>query len=107
MSWAQMDPTGALSQLHLLSFGKGASLPAQIPLHFAFPTFRDSKLQVYFMTLESSCPLSQHIISKRNPFFFLFSPVYLILIELTSKGIYQLNSNETEIQSVHFCFSFN
>lgn len=44
MSWAQMDPAGALSWLHLPSLGKGVSLPAQIPLHSAFTTFRYSKL---------------------------------------------------------------
>lgn len=38
--------------------------------------------------------------------FFLFHSIYLILIELISNGIYQLNRNETEIQTIHFCFNF-
>lgn len=44
MTWAQMDPTDALSCLHLLSLGKGASFLAQIPLHSAFTILRDSEL---------------------------------------------------------------
>lgn len=44
MSWAQIDLTGALSWLHLPSFGKGALLPAQIPLGPAFTSFKDAKL---------------------------------------------------------------
>lgn len=56
------------------------------------------------MSIESSQPLST--LSVREIHFFLFSPVYLILIEITHKGIYQLNSNETETHNIHFYFNF-
>lgn len=106
MIWAQMDPTDALSCLHLLSLGKGASLLVQIPLHSVFTIFRDSELSKLLLWPWKLLTLSASTLSVSENQFFLFCSIYLILKELISNGIYQLNRNETKIQIIHFCFNF-